>query len=141
MYQYVENTAKLYGLLQDDLSRKLFWERLRCDIHPTLDNTFQIVRTAVGEARKSDTYWENIFHEVSASNKKLILYGPGELGKGMGQKILESGNDFLWILRKEFQKAHGRCFGKVGSVPTILAGSCGRVLHNDIYDELLWECI
>lgn len=112
MYQYVENTAKLYGLLQDDLSRKLFWERLRCDIHPTLDNTFQIVRTAVGEARKSDTYWENIFHEVSGSNKKLILYGPGELGKGMCQKILESGNDFYGFCGRNFKKHTDGVLGK-----------------------------
>lgn len=120
MYRFVETTARSYELLQDELSKKLFWDRLKYEMAPTLDNIFQIVRTAVGDGRKHDTYWEDIFDAASSSSKKIILYGPGELGKGMGQQILESGKDFYGYCGRNFKKHTGGILGKPVVSPQFL---------------------
>ena len=33
-YSFAEQAGQLYTLLQDEKSKKLFWDRLKCDIFP-----------------------------------------------------------------------------------------------------------
>ena len=144
MYQFVETVAKLYGLLQDDLSKHLFWDRLKYEMNPCIDNTFQIIRTAVGDDRTNPTYWEDIFDTAVSKKMKIILYGPGEQGKGIGQQIIEKGKDFFAFCGRNFEKHPNGIMGKPVLSPLYLkehSDECYVIIstmkfYGEVFEEL-----
>lgn len=79
MYEFERRMVRLYGLLEDDVSRNLFWARLKYEAEP------ENVDAALALYRKSLTVPWNEFVEsfreniarARAANKKLALFGAG----------------------------------------------------------------
>lgn len=43
MYDYTKKTTELFSLLQDDLSKRVFWARLRYNIEPSMTNLMELI--------------------------------------------------------------------------------------------------
>lgn len=56
-YEFVRRMTQLYDTLQDDLSRTLFWDRLKFDINPCLENAINLYVDSAGfnEEQKKKT--------------------------------------------------------------------------------------
>lgn len=87
-YDFVHQIKELYFLLQDEKSRALFWDRLRCDVHPSIHHTADLYAHAFDlseEEHKKQLQLEQQAKKLHESGKKLLLYGAG----GTGNKIAE----------------------------------------------------
>lgn len=96
-YDTTVRAQKLYSLLQDEKSRRLFWDRLKCDIHPTIDNVVDLFADAFDlddgqrweQKQLPETVWK-----LHREGKKLLLYGAGGCGNAIAEILLESGVPF-----------------------------------------------
>lgn len=111
-YQFVSDMSGVYSMLQDKLSQDLFWGRLKYDVEPSLDNAFQMVRTATGEPRKDPEFWSKTFDMLLANNKKIILYGPGPQGREIAGHILGHRKDFCGFCGRNFERYPDGIMGK-----------------------------
>lgn len=93
-YQFTENMMQLYRCIQDDLSRDIFWARLRYDIEEPLGNENQMWMLDIlsGAYAKEDLEqmqnWESRF---IGGQLKIILYGIGAFGLQTAIRILRNG--------------------------------------------------
>lgn len=81
MYGFTERTKALYGLLQDDLSRKVFWARLSADICPSVHNLVRLSclcrNTTPEEAARKNRLAENLRTRIGDGNSPIVIYGTG----------------------------------------------------------------
>lgn len=42
---FVKRTATLCDMLQDDLTRRIFWSRVKFDVEPSIQNGLEMART------------------------------------------------------------------------------------------------
>lgn len=105
-YQFTENMMQLYRCIQDDLSRDIFWARLRYDIEEPLGNENQMWMLDIlsGAYAKEDLEqmqnWESRF---IGGQLKIILYGIGAFGLQTAIRILRNGGDFWGFCDKKAQ--------------------------------------
>ena len=92
-YAYMEKMVQLYGRLQDELSRKLFWARLQFDAEPDMDRALQLCQIGFGMVLPQTTWRERI-SAATAGGKDLVLYGAGSFGTSVASLLLHSQMDF-----------------------------------------------
>lgn len=87
-YDFVFRMKELFSLMQDEKSQALFWDRLRCDVYPSIHYTADLYAHAFDlseEEHKKQLQLEQQAEKLHQSGKKLLLYGAG----GTGHKIAE----------------------------------------------------
>lgn len=122
MYSFMESVKQSYELLQDDLSKKIFWARLKYDLEPSQENLAEIV--ALGEQQK----WMNILienipsivHTAEESHKKVILYGTNVTGKAVGALFLEKQINFYGFCGRRAERFANGLMGKPVISPNYL---------------------
>lgn len=90
--------CSLHDKLQDDISRDVFWKRLRFDLEPTLTHVLELdAMSEVYTAEEKRLYfsWRRTFEKLKSSDKKILLYGAGAFGQYLGGLILRDGGDFF----------------------------------------------
>lgn len=83
-YEFVHKIEELVGLLQDKKSQKLFWDRLKFDVFPSLDNFVQLGTDAFDLTPEEQEEYYGIAtaaKRIQASGGKLLLYGTGKTGQ------------------------------------------------------------
>lgn len=103
---------ELYELLQDDLSRDIFWLRLQHDASPTIDTAFNLIGLMEDGEAHTMHCWTKIFDVIAAENKKLLLYGTGSQGKEVARNILDAGRDFLGFCTRNSERYPSGIMGK-----------------------------
>ena len=76
-YNDINEINKLYTKLQDDLSKQIFFERLKCDISPSMSNIFQLFSCSGYLTEDEIEYqykWKDCLVGLTKDNKKIILY-------------------------------------------------------------------
>lgn len=89
LYEYTARMAELFGLLQDEKSRSIFWDRLKCDVQPSLEYIADLYADAfdmTSQQRQIEKDLAKQARQFHAEGKKLFLYGAG----GCGQAIAEA---------------------------------------------------
>ena len=83
-YDFTSRMNELYRLLQDRLSKDLFWARMRFDISPDMDAAIdicslnqRITAPVIGELKN----WRKYFETAADEKKRIVLYGAGTIGQ------------------------------------------------------------
>lgn len=96
-YECVHRIEELFGLLQDEKSRRLFWDRLKFDVFPSLDNLIQLGTDAfdLTSAEQEEYYGIAAAAErIQAAGDKLLLYGTGKTGQQIAKMLQMAGIPF-----------------------------------------------
>lgn len=96
-YSFAEQAGQLYTLLQDEKSKKLFWDRLKCDIFPTVDYVADLYADAFDldeRERLAQKELPKIVKKLHDDGKKLLLYGAGGCGNAIAEILSNSGVPF-----------------------------------------------
>lgn len=113
MYDFLERASECYGLLQDELSRKIFWARLQCDFSYSPETTMELVR--LGEQKKwldaLEAKIPDIAYRARKENKKIILYGTNATGATVAALFKGKDTDF-----------YGFCGRRAASFPDGIMG-------------------
>lgn len=97
-YDSVDHIATLYELLQDDLSRSIFWARLQFDFNPTMNGAIQLLQFSEGYTEEEILAlktWKKTFRKLHDAQKQIFLYGAGSFGRLTADLILREGEDFF----------------------------------------------
>ncbi len=103
-YEFISRIESLYSKLQDDLSRKIFWARLKCDISFSLSHIFDLFSLSGYLSKEEVEYknrWKEDVSKLITSGKKIILYGAGACGKMLAEGLLADGCDFYAFCDKK----------------------------------------
>lgn len=92
MYTYVEKMIQLYNLLQDELSKNIFWARLQYEAEPNIDRAANLCR--LGQIPSPYIALREQFASAAANRKKAVLYGAGSRGTMIAERLLHSHVDF-----------------------------------------------
>lgn len=98
LYTIADHMAEFYNLLQDDLSRNIFWARMQFDLEPSMSRAVQLLRFTEGytdDEFAALNHWKEIFHDLRDAQKKIFLYGAGSFGRLTADLILKDGEDFF----------------------------------------------
>jgi len=90
--------ALLYSLLQDEMSRSLFWVRLQVDLEPSMSQAVQLLQVSERYTEEEITalrHWKSTFQKLRDAQKQILLYGAGNLGQLAANLILKEGEDFF----------------------------------------------
>lgn len=82
-YDFMNRMKELYFLLQDEKSRTLFWDRLRCDVHPSIHYVADFYTHAFdldAEQYVAQLHLKEEAQELCRQGKQLLLYGAGGAG-------------------------------------------------------------
>lgn len=96
-YRLTARTEELFSLLQDEKSRRLFWDRLKCDVHPTVENVADLYADGFDlddEQRREQKQLSEIVRKLHQEGKRLLLYGAGGCGNAIAEILLVSGIPF-----------------------------------------------
>lgn len=97
-YDNIDHIAAMYELLQDDLSRNIFWARLQFDLTPTMSGAIQLLQWSEGYTEDEVIAlktWKETFRKLHDAQKQIFLYGAGSLGRLAADLILKEGEDFF----------------------------------------------
>lgn len=112
-YEMTERMAELTDLLQDELSKNIFWARVQYDIRDDIDSLLQLAslnRKYID--RKEHEPWRDAFRRLHESGKKIILYGAGGCGIKYGSGIMQAGEDFYAFCDRDFERYAEGLLGK-----------------------------
>lgn len=122
MYNFIERVGRNYRLLQDELSKKIFWARLAYDFEASPENVAQIV--SLGEQQNwIDTFVDslpNIIRAAGKDNKKLILYGTNVTGCAIAALFMERKVDFYGFCGRRAKEFTNGLMGKPVILPDYL---------------------
>lgn len=114
-YDITKQEAELYSLLQDDLSRRIFWARLQCDLQRGYSHVLSLYeasgRMSTQELALLRTLPEQ-FNALMEQGKKMILYGADSCGEFYGSYLLADGVDFTGFCDRDFENIPEGCLGK-----------------------------
>lgn len=114
MYDFYKRIHPCYQLLQDELSKNIFWARLACDFEPSPENIGRLV--SLGEQNRwLKAFLEdipNIVRTLDQDPKKLVLYGTNVTGHVVGQLFIENHVDFYGFCGRRFQEFPNGLLGK-----------------------------
>lgn len=106
-YEGTKRASALYPLLQDDLSRDIFWTRLKFDLCPSADTLLRLVRLSgiiTQEEYDTQLNWKNTVNTLARQGRRLVLYGAGMRGKTIAKCLTNDGVDFFGFCDKQFDK-------------------------------------
>lgn len=98
--QMIQKITVLFQLLQDGQSQKIFWDRLACDVRPTVEHTFELYLDGIAADEKEEILKSlqgniaEMLTRLSDKGKQLILYGAGGIGRAIALLLRNSGIDF-----------------------------------------------
>jgi len=114
MYGFIDRVGQCYQLLQDELSRKIFWARLGYDLEQSPENVSKIV--SLGEQQAwIDELSKNIpdiIHNVQQNNKKLVLYGTNVTGCNTAELLIKKQLDFYGFCGRRAKQFTNGLLGK-----------------------------
>lgn len=96
-YEWIPQIRQLYGLLQDEMSRRLFWDRLRCDVAPSVEHTAALCADAFGLTPAEQAAQLRLGERARALHrlgKRLLLYGAGSTGNVIAEMLRQDGIPF-----------------------------------------------
>ena len=106
-YAYAERMAELYNLLEDRLSKEVFWARLRCDSDLCLEHESELYalsgipdEESLNLRRDPKTF----VSKFTADGKKLFLYGAKKVGEQVGSWLLKQDVDFYAYCARNHEK-------------------------------------
>lgn len=118
-YAFMKRLSELYNVLEDELSRKLFWARMQYDTEPSVESAIQFYGLAANlnkDELELNYSWKDTFSEILSKGNKLFLYGAGVCGRGTAELILKAGGDFSGFCDRNSKKyPEGFCGKKVYS--------------------------
>lgn len=97
MYQAVKKAAVLYHCLEDDLSKKVFWARLKYAITPSLSSRLELLRLnryVTQDQIKAAEAMKSYLEQAIQQGKKIVIYGTGLSGTNIATDIQGEGLDF-----------------------------------------------
>ena len=118
MYNYYElttRTSELYKILEDDISRDIFWARLKFDIAPSIANILRaanVMRAISDEEYQRRCLWKNRFKAIMAKGDNILLYGSRGLGEYFAASIFGDGGDFSGFCDDNFEHYPNGMLGK-----------------------------
>ena len=147
-YLFMKRLSELYGLLEDEFSRKLFWARMQYDVEPTIDSAIQFYALAAGINKtelERHYNWKDTFNNILARGGSIFLYGAGVCGRGTAELIIKAGGNFTGFCDKNAQKHAGKVCGKpVYSPKEVFMASGDKFFvittidfYKEIYDFLI----
>ena len=148
-YQLVQRMAEWYCLLQDEKSRRLFWDRLQFDICPTAGNSvnlyidgFSLGETEGAQQRKLVQHLQSIHKDGG----QILLYGAGICGKSVAMLLNNEQVPFDGFCdRCALSKAMKDINGKPVYAPQYLFQNSEKcyviITTNDYHEEIFTELI
>lgn len=106
-YEGAKRAAELYPLLQDDLSRELFWARLKFDLCSSAETMLRLAWLSgliSQEEYNAQLNWKNTVNTLARQGRRLVLYGAGMRGKIIARCLTNDGVDFFGFCDKRFDK-------------------------------------
>lgn len=106
----IHQTAELYACLQDSQSQKIFWDRLACDVQPTVERVLDLYLDSIATEEKEKPLKSirgnvaDIFARVRSEGKQLILYGTGVCARKIVALLHNSGIDFDGFCDRRYEK-------------------------------------
>lgn len=122
LYNCIEHIAELYTLLEDNLSKEIFWARLRHDCDWTLENAsrlFCLADDVTEEEKEFRHKLKSIFEQLNKARKKIFLYGAGVNGRVVGELLLQE-TDFFGYCARNPEKHPNGVLGKPVFSPAYL---------------------
>lgn len=114
-YEHAAHMAELYNLLEDKLSKDIFWTRLRFDYEDSIENAMAL-HVLTGMVNEKDLMlWQRpkeVIRQFTAGKKRLFLYGARYTGKQVGQWLLKQGVDFYGYCARSHEKYTNGVNGK-----------------------------
>lgn len=98
MYSFMEQARESYGLLQDDLSKKVFKARLAFDLESTMSNAMNLLGLNPGfrcEEAKQIADWKEDLQSLQRDNIRFVIYGTGGRGKQAAYTLFNENIDFF----------------------------------------------
>jgi len=114
-YAYAARMAELYNLLEDRLSKDIFWARLQMDCEATIEREerlFELTGIATDEDIHIKERMKAVSDKAVADGKKLFLYGTKYTGKLAGKLILQQGGDFYAYCVRNHERFADGILGK-----------------------------
>lgn len=112
---FVDRLSQLYNLLEDKLSKDLFWARLQCDCGVTFENLDRLISFKNTKLEgKIEASWSELIGKIKQLNKdgkKVFLYGAKMTGKDIGRMILNE-SDFFGYCARNSEKYEDGVMGK-----------------------------
>ncbi len=149
MYGFVKRAENLYGLLQDDLSREIFWARLRYDIDPTMTNVMRLagLMPSLGdgdisqEELKRQRKWKETLQSLAENSRKLLLYGASTMAQEIAQLLCRDKAEFYGFCDRNACAFPDGILGKPVVPPEYIfehADDCYVIITTERYrDEIL----
>ena len=99
MKQTFKELKELFSYFADDLSRRVFWARLRADLDPSAENILELVSLSGGLAGRERETWKKDVERFArlarpSAGEKVVLYGTGEVGQSMARSFDKLGVAF-----------------------------------------------
>lgn len=113
-YEYVVQTAELYNLLNDKLSKNIFLARLAYDFEQSFDNEMRLI--SLGEEYQWLEVFKgeipNIIQKLKQEPKKLVLYGTKSAGRVIAATLMEHDIDFYGFCARRSEDYTNGLMGK-----------------------------
>ena len=96
-YEFAKRITELYKLLNDEISRDIFWLRLKMDTTPSIVDVLRAANTMRAiddEEYKKRCSWKSYFQSLLAEDNIILLYGARGFGEYFAAGILGDGCDF-----------------------------------------------
>lgn len=97
MYDTVKRTSQLCRMLQDDLSRRIFWARVKFDVEPNIKNGIEMARVWQNDEfdpNEDSEKWKEKIQTLLRDGNNVILYGTSITGQRVAQILQYEGIDF-----------------------------------------------
>ncbi len=113
-YENMQRVAELYSLLQDEKSRRLFWDRIKCDVCPNLDNVADLYADAFDleeNQRQAQKRLHQVVEQLYTDGKELLLYGAGGSGNSVAELLEAAGVPFSGFCDRRagvLKEVHGK---------------------------------
>lgn len=109
-YTFADHMSGLYNLLEDTVSRQVFWARLQFDCEKNFKNEAQLFQLT-GFATKEELLIRRTLPEkslqIKMTGKKLFLYGASTIGQMLGSMLLREGDFFAFCARSPEKYPNG----------------------------------
>lgn len=130
MYHFIDRFHTLYGLLQDEQSKKIFQARFAIDMEPSIPNIKCLV--SLGSCRNREFLgWNQSrlekLRKLNREHKKIILYGTASTGHAVAKMLKFEKIDFYGFCGRGAKKFPDGMLGKPVLSPDYL------VTHGDEY--------
>lgn len=150
-YKVSEDIEELVYLLQDGLSRDVFWARLRADVADANDRLDVSMPLAIAggilTTEESLLYLElrSYIRFIEKSHGRVVLYGAGKSGRIWGKFLRSDDVDFYCYCDSQFEQFENGFMGKKVLSPTWLIENAdtsyvlitSRDYYEDIYEYLI----